>query len=85
MLIRRTDAEAEAPVFWLSDANRWLKGKVADAGKDSKQKKASEDEMTGWHHQHNKHELGQTPGDGEEQEGLMWCSPCGHKESDMTG
>ena len=24
MLIRRTDAEAEAPVFWLSDANSRL-------------------------------------------------------------
>ena len=30
----RTDAEAEAPVFWSSDANRWLIGKVPDAGKD---------------------------------------------------
>ena len=29
----RTDAEAEAPVFWSSDANRWLIGKVPDAGK----------------------------------------------------
>ena len=32
----------------------------------------------------NGHELGQTPGDGEGQEGLAWCSPWGHKESDMT-
>ena len=24
----RTDAEAEAPVFWSSDVNRWLIGKV---------------------------------------------------------
>ena len=32
----RTDAEAEAeaPVFWSSDANRQLIGKVPDAGKD---------------------------------------------------
>ena len=30
----RTDAEAEAPVFWSSDANRKLNGKVGkDAGK----------------------------------------------------
>ena len=34
ILIGRTDAEAEAPVFWSSDANRWLTGKVPDAGKD---------------------------------------------------
>ena len=30
----RTDAEAEAPVFWSSDVNRRLNGKVPDAGKD---------------------------------------------------
>ena len=28
MLIGRTDAEAETPVFWPSDANSWLIGKV---------------------------------------------------------
>ena len=43
----RTDAEAEAPVFSSSDANRLLIGKVSDAGKDwgQKEKRASEDEM----------------------------------------
>ena len=43
----RTDAEAEAPVVWSSDANRWLTGKVPDVGKDwgQKEKKASENEM----------------------------------------
>ena len=30
----RTDAEAEAPVFWSSDENRQLVEKVLDAGKD---------------------------------------------------
>ena len=30
----RTDAEAKAPVFWSSDANRQFTGKVPDAGKD---------------------------------------------------
>ena len=29
-----TDAKAEAAVFWPSDANRQLIGKVLDAGKD---------------------------------------------------
>ena len=37
----------------------------------------SEDEMAGWHHQCNEHELGQTPGDDEGQGGLAWCSPRG--------
>ena len=26
----------------------------------------------------------QTPGDGDEQGGLEYCSPCGHQESDVT-
>ena len=30
----RTAAEAEAPIFWSSDANRRLIGKVPQAGKD---------------------------------------------------
>ena len=61
-LIRRIDVEAEAPVFWSSDANCWLTGKVPDAGKDwrQKEKRASENEMTGWHHQCNGHEFRQT-------------------------
>ena len=61
----RTDAKA--PVFWSSDANRRLIGKVPNAGKDEgqKEKRASEDEMAGWHHRCNEHELGQTLGDSE--------------------
>ena len=47
----RTDAEGR--VFWSSDVNRQLIGKVPDSGKDwgQKEKRVSEDEMTGWHHQ----------------------------------
>ena len=72
----RTDAEA--PVFWLSDANRWLIEKVPDAGKDwgQKEKRASEEKMAGRHHRCNEHELGQTLGEG----GLVCCSPWSHKE-----
>ena len=57
ILVGRTDAEAEALVFWPSDANCWLVRKVTDAGKDwgQKEKRASEDEMAGWHHQCNGH------------------------------
>ena len=44
----------------------------------------SEDEMVGWHHLSNEHELGQTLGDGEGQGGLACCSPWGCNESDMT-
>ena len=83
----RTDAEAEAPVFWSSDMNIQLIGKVPDAGKDrgQKEKRASEDEMAGQHHWYNEHELGQTPGDGEGQGGLVYYSPWGRKELDTAG
>ena len=49
ILVWRSDAEAEAPVFWSSDRNSRLIGKVSDAGKDwgQKEKRASEDEMAG--------------------------------------
>ena len=82
----RTDAEAEAPVFWSSDANRQLIGKVPYAGRDwgQKEKRVSEDEMAGWHHRCNEHEPGQTLGDGEGQGGLACCSPWSCKELDTT-
>ena len=87
IFIRRTDVEVEATVFWASDVNRWFIGKVPDAEKDQGQKvkRASEDEMAGWHHRCNEHELGQTLGDGEGQGGLVCCSPWGQKEVDPTG
>ena len=40
--------------------------------------------MAGWHHQLNGHEFEQTPGDGEGQGSLVFCSPWGPKESDKT-
>ena len=40
--------------------------------------------MAGWHHRLNGHEFEKTPGDGEGQGSLACCSPCGHRESDMT-
>ena len=41
--------------------------------------------MAGWHHRCSGLELGQIPGDGEGQGGLVCFSLWGHKESDMTG
>ena len=71
---------SEAPVFWASDANSWLIGKDPDAGKDwAQEKRASEDEIAGGHHQYDEHELGQTLGDGEGQEDLVYCSPSGSR------
>ena len=79
-------AEAEAPVFWLPDANSQLIGRIPHTGKDwgQKEKRVSENEMIAWHHQCNGHEHGQTSGDGEGQGGLEGYRPWGRKESDMT-
>ena len=48
----RTDAEAETPILWPSDAKNWLTGKDPDAGKDWRQeeKGRTEDKMVGLYH-----------------------------------
>ena len=73
---------------WSSntDTKSQLIGKDPDAGKDRRQeeKGTTEDEMVGWHHWLDGHELEQAPGDGEGQRGLACCGPWGHKEWDMT-
>ena len=47
IFIRRTDAEAEAPILWPPDVKSQLTGKDPDAGKDwgQEEKGAAEDEM----------------------------------------
>ena len=40
--------------------------------------------MVGWYHQLNGHDFEQTPGDGEGQGSLAYCSPWGRKELDTT-
>ena len=62
------------------DAKSQLIGKEADAGKESRQKGMTEDEMVGWHHRLNGHEFEQTLGDSEGQGNLACCSPWGRKE-----
>ena len=59
IFIGRTDAEAETPILWPPDAKNWLVGKDSDAGKDwrREEKGMTEDEMVGWHHLLNGHEL----------------------------
>ena len=70
--------------YWALDANSQLIGKVPDAGKDWEQKRASEDEMAGWHHWCNGYELGQTLEDSEGQQGLACWSPWSPKESNTA-
>ena len=59
IFIGRTDAEAETPILWPSDAKNWLIWKDPDAGKDWRQeeKGTTEDEMVRWHHQLDGHEF----------------------------
>ena len=42
-------------------------GKIQEKG-------ATEDEMVGWYHQLNGHEIEQAPGDGEGQGSMAYCS-----------
>ena len=44
----------------------------------------TEDELVGWHHQHDGHEFEQALGVGDRQGSLVCCSPWGHKELDRT-
>ena len=73
IFIGKTDAEAEAPIFWPPDAKSQLIRKDPDAGKDWKheEKGTTEDEMVGWHHRFNGHEFEQTLGDKDRE---AWCA-----------
>ena len=86
IFIGRTDAEAEAPILWPSDAKNWLIGKDSDAGEDWRQeeKGTTGDEMVGWHHQLDGHEFEQALGVGDGLVSLVCWSPWGWKESDTT-
>ena len=72
VFIGRTDVEAETPILWPPDEKSWLIWKDPDAGKDwgQEEKGMTEDEMVGWHHQHNGHGFGWTLGVGDGQGGL---------------
>ena len=81
IFVEKTDAGAEAPIFWPPDVNSLFTGKDPDAGKDWRQeeKGMTVDEMVGWHHWLNGHEFEQALGDGEGQRSLACCSPwCRH-------
>ena len=86
IFIETTDAKAETPIFWPPDVKNWLIGKDPVAGKDWRQeeKGTTEDEMVGWHHWLDAHEFEQAPGVDDGQESLVYCSPWGRKEADVT-
>ena len=73
----KTDAEAETPILWPSDAKYWLIWKDPDAWKDWRleEKGMTEDEMAGWHHRLDGPEFEQALGVGDGQGSLACCSP----------
>ena len=64
----------------------WSNLAAAAAGKDRrwKEKGMTEDKMVGWHYWFNGHKFEFTPGVGDGQEDLAYCSPWGCKESGTT-
>ena len=81
IFIGRTDAEADAPIFWPCDAKSWLIEKDPDAGKHwgQAEKGMTEDEMVRWHHWLNGQKFEQTLGDSQGERCLACCSPGDHK------
>ena len=88
IVIGGTEAEAETPIFWPPDVNNWLIWKDPDAGKDWRWEEngMTEDEIVGWDHWLDGHELEHALGVGDGQGSLACCSPWLHgvAELDMT-
>ena len=82
VFIGGTDVEAETAILWPPDVESWLIWKDPDAGKDwgQEEKGTTEDEMVGWHHQHNGHGFGWTLRVGDGQGSLACYGSWGHKE-----
>ena len=78
IFIGRTGAEVEVPVFWPPEAKSQLTLMLRKI-EGRKEKRETGDEMVGWHHRCNRHELEQTLGDGAGQEGL--ATICGVAKS----
>jgi len=81
IFIGRTDADHEAPIFWLPDGKGRLIGKTPDAGKDWRQdeKRVTEDEMVRLYHRLSGHDIEETLWDSEGQRSLARCSLRGRR------
>ena len=66
---------------WIADSEKTL---MVEKIEGQEEKGTTEDDMIGWYHWLNGHQFDEALGDGEGQEGLVCCSPWGHKELDMT-
>ena len=89
ILTGRTDVKLKLQYFGHLMTKKlttsWLV-KVPDVGKHQgqKEKRASENEMAGWHHWLDRRESEWTPGVCDGQGGLVCCDSWGRKESDTT-
>ena len=86
----RTDAEAEAPILRpdslekTEELTHWKRPWCSERLQAGGEGETTEDEVAGWHHWLDGHELEWTPGVGDGQGGLACCSPWGRRESDTT-
>ena len=86
IFVGRTDAKLKLQYFdhLMQRADSLKKTLMLGKIEGQEEKGTTEDEMVGWHHQLDGHEFEQALGVGDGQGGLVYCSPWGCKESDMT-
>ena len=81
----RTDAEAEAPIFWPPDVKSRLIGKDPDAGKTEGRRRRGRLRTRWFDGITDSMDMSLSKlWDGDGQGSLAWCSPWGRKESDTT-
>ena len=80
IFIRRTEAEAEAPILWPPDVKSRLIWKDPDAGKDwdQEEKGTKENEVIECHHWLNGYEFEHSQGDSEGQGSSPWDHRVGY-------
>ena len=85
LFIGKTDAEAETPILRHLMQRADSLEKTLMLGKiEGRRRRGWQDKMFGWHHWLNVHWVWSPPGVGDEQEGLVCCSPWRCEELDTT-
>ena len=81
IFIGKTDAEAETPILWPLDVKNWFEkilmlGKIEGRKRRGQQRRRWLEGITD--------SMDETPGVGDREGGLAYCSPWGRKELDTT-